>query len=498
MQSKGRNLYDFTFSAPKSVSILAEIVGDRRLIEAHCKAVELALSETESYAQARIRRAMANSDRFTRNLVVAVYQHDTSRQLDPQLHTHAVAANLTYDQDEGRWKALQARGVYERCEYLTEVYRNALALQVRELGYEIEDQRDSEGNDRGFQLQGVPERLIDLYSRRAREIEEAIKEFRQKSGREPSKNEIAVLTRESRDDKLVEISGREVHARQRSRLTSEQLSSLEELRNRAVARAKALEAERAGPALAYAEEHTFERVTVERDYKLLAVALRYGRGRIVLEDLKDVLACQERDGYALRNRMEITTQASLDRERAMVRAVNTGIGRYEPLGSPEFVASDRLSSEQKRAVDVVLGSCDLAVNICGAAGVGKTAMLQELHRGLLESRRTVVAVAPTMSAVDELQKVGFTNASTIDRMLLDQAKVYRAQQGVDCGRGRDGFRPTDVGTAGACAKEGASAGVQRGYTPDPQCGGLRRASHSGARVEAGEHRADNRTATNHG
>ncbi len=56
-----------------------------------------------------------------------MYRHDTSRELDPQLHTHAVAANLTYDGVEGRWKALQASGLYERRAYLTEVYRNALA-----------------------------------------------------------------------------------------------------------------------------------------------------------------------------------------------------------------------------------------------------------------------------------------------------------------------------------------------------------------------------------
>jgi conjugative relaxase-like TrwC/TraI family protein len=45
---------------------------------------------------------------------LAVYHHDTSRELDPQLHSHAVAANLTYDGTEGLWKAFQASGIYER------------------------------------------------------------------------------------------------------------------------------------------------------------------------------------------------------------------------------------------------------------------------------------------------------------------------------------------------------------------------------------------------
>jgi hypothetical protein len=65
----------------------------------------------------------ANDNRCTSNPALAVYHHDTSRELDPQLHTHAVAANLTYDGTEGRWKALQASEIYERRAYPTDVYR---------------------------------------------------------------------------------------------------------------------------------------------------------------------------------------------------------------------------------------------------------------------------------------------------------------------------------------------------------------------------------------
>jgi len=132
--AQGRSLYDFTISAPKSVSILAIIGGDDRLIEAHRKAVSETLREAETYAASRVRQAGANEDRPTGNLALAVYHHDTSRELDPQLHTHAVAANLTYDGTEGRWKALQASEIYERRAYLSEVYRNALGREVRALG----------------------------------------------------------------------------------------------------------------------------------------------------------------------------------------------------------------------------------------------------------------------------------------------------------------------------------------------------------------------------
>jgi len=106
-QSKARSLYDMTFSAPKSVSVMAIVGGDERLVAAHETAVREALEQAEKYSATRVRLAGLNENRTTGNWIVASYTHDTSRQLDPQLHTHAVAANLTYDGTEGRWKALQ-------------------------------------------------------------------------------------------------------------------------------------------------------------------------------------------------------------------------------------------------------------------------------------------------------------------------------------------------------------------------------------------------------
>ena len=163
-QSKARSLYDLTFSAPKSVSIQALVGGDGHLIAAHDKAVREALAEAESYAATRVRLNGANENRTTGNWIAASYRHDTSRELDPQLHTHAVAANLTYDSAEGRWKALQASGLYERRAYLTEVYRNALAGEVRSLGYEIEPRRDSRGRDTVFA--GVDPACLSVYTKR--------------------------------------------------------------------------------------------------------------------------------------------------------------------------------------------------------------------------------------------------------------------------------------------------------------------------------------------
>jgi conjugative relaxase-like TrwC/TraI family protein len=412
--AQARHLYDFTISAPKSLSIMAILGGDERLMAAHETAVAEAVEELEMHAATRVRQEGANGDRITGNLALAIYHHDTSRELDPQIHTHAVAANLTYDGTEGRWKALQASGIYERRAYLTEVYRNCLAREVRELGYEIENRRDG-----GFEIQGVSAALLRKYSQRSRQRDEAIQQFVERNGRQPTDREIAVLVRETRAEKLVEISTQEVRARQRARLSPEEAAELVRLRNGChMSSASGASAEQS---LHYAEAHIFERVSVAREHEVLTEALRHGRGQVNRAELEGLLALQESSGAILRDGGEIATTESLQREREMIAWVNQGIGKCEPLGdNQQFVASDRLRPEQKNAVEFILGSRDQAVNMRGAAGTGKTATLQELRRGLTEAGREVVAIAPTMSAVEELQKVGFAQAMTAERLLHDE------------------------------------------------------------------------------
>jgi ATP-dependent exoDNAse (exonuclease V) alpha subunit len=100
---------------------------------------------------------------------------------------------LTFDGVEGRWKALQASGLYERRAYLTEIYRNALAREVCGLGYEIETRRDSKGRDHGFEIRGVSDQLLEKYSVRSAQRDAAIERFTAEHGRKPTNNEVAVL-----------------------------------------------------------------------------------------------------------------------------------------------------------------------------------------------------------------------------------------------------------------------------------------------------------------
>jgi conjugative relaxase-like TrwC/TraI family protein len=97
---------DLTFSAPKSVSLQALVGGDARIIEAHDRAVARAVEVAEERAQARKKVAGQSHVEDTKNLVVAKFRHETSREQDPQLHTHALVLNLTRRSD-GEWRALR-------------------------------------------------------------------------------------------------------------------------------------------------------------------------------------------------------------------------------------------------------------------------------------------------------------------------------------------------------------------------------------------------------
>ena len=141
------------------------------------------------------------------------------------------------------------------------------------------------------------------------------------------------------------------------------------------------------------------------------------------------MAAQELGGQFLRDGSEVATLESLNRERELIACVNRGIGEVRSIGRrPGVIASDRLRPEQKQALEFVLKSRDRAVPISGAAGTGKTATLRELRRGLIEAGRKVVALAPTMSAVAELEAVGFNEAITIERILRGSTAPGAARQ----------------------------------------------------------------------
>ena len=172
--------FDITFSAPKTVSLLALLVGDKRFLEIHDRAVVMTVNEIERFcAQARtVGEDGKTVFENTENLVAALFPHDTSRSLDPQLHTHVVIANMTKRLD-GQWRALASnraksgevvQGFYERIYdyqlYFSSIYRSEIAKELKGLGVELRPA----GEHGQFEIKGIPKDLIEFFSKRRAEV----------------------------------------------------------------------------------------------------------------------------------------------------------------------------------------------------------------------------------------------------------------------------------------------------------------------------------------
>lgn len=194
--------FDFQCSAQKSVSVMAVTLGDTRLLEAHDAAAKLAFAELEKFAARQASTALTRINIPTGNVVAASFRHTASRALDPQVHTHFVTANATWDERVRDWRALTEFEMVSAIRYAGKVYQNEMARSCRALGYEITESRDNRGTVTGFEIRGVPAEVCRRFSKRRAQIELGIAKFIESHGREPASGEIHAIAVSSRDRKL--------------------------------------------------------------------------------------------------------------------------------------------------------------------------------------------------------------------------------------------------------------------------------------------------------
>ncbi|HCR0084143.1 TPA: conjugative transfer relaxase/helicase TraI [Klebsiella aerogenes] len=171
--NKHRPGYDLTFSAPKSVSMLAMLGGDKRLIDAHNRAVTVALNQVESLAGTRVQKDGVSETVLTGNLIIARFNHDTSRAQEPQIHTHSVVINATQNGDKWQTLASDTVGKTGFSENLLanrialgKIYQSTLRADVEAMGYKTVDA----GKHGMWEMKDVP---VDSFSTRSQELREA-------------------------------------------------------------------------------------------------------------------------------------------------------------------------------------------------------------------------------------------------------------------------------------------------------------------------------------
>src|SRR5579883_2862910 len=415
--------YDFTFSVPKSVSLLYAMTEDKAVLDAFRDAVQETMRDIEAEMKVRVRKKGRNEERVTGNLAYAEFVHFTSRPVDgvpdPQLHAHCFVFNTTWDEQEQAWKAGQFRDLKRDAPYWQAAFRARLANHLQDLGLAIERKRDD------FEIAGVPASAIRRFSRRTDKIEE---EARKRGIDDPEeKARLGGLTREKKDKSL---TWKELQAEWNNRLTPEERQAIAAVHTR---RGASVPRERRDTAAVdFALEHSFVREAVVPERKLLTEALKRGIGSVTVEGVQSELAKRPLLRLEHQGQQVATTEKALAAEERLIAFARDGRGCYRPLGDPErSFTREWLNEGQKAAVRHVLGSRDAVTIIRGVYGTGKTTLEQEIAEAVAETGRPVVAVAPTAAASDVLrEEAGIATADTVARFLTDKRMQEAARFGI--------------------------------------------------------------------
>jgi conjugative relaxase-like TrwC/TraI family protein len=422
-----RIFYDFTFSPPKSVSVAALVGADERILEAHAHAVRSALKEFEAFATTRVRIGKANCDRSTSNFVAAMFTHDTSRALDPHLHTHCIIFNATFDAVENRWKALQNYELLRARKFAENVYYHELARRLRGFGYEI---RNLVRGD--FQIEGISEAVCERFSKRDSEIDKALAKLLAEKPELVGANFKALraqLAVETRAKKHKDLSQAELR-----KLWNSQLSEAE----RAALRQPPGHSEKAAgdrmsvsEAVQWSEDHLFDRNSVALECQLWQQALERGRGEnFSVAELKEFT--HQRPYIRNSERpAEVTLREVLLREVEIVQTVKDGAGNCRPLVECSYTTNPKLDEEQRLALDALLRSTNAVSLFRGGAGTGKSFVLRELVERVRQSGRRVVVLAPQRQQVVAMEQAEFPSPTTVTSFLLKHELVEGAVVVVD-------------------------------------------------------------------
>ena len=432
---------DVTMSAPKSVSLMALIGGDARIVAAHDRAVKTTLGWIEKNAiltrmQDGSTGAMVHAG--DQKTAVATFRHDTSRNLDPQLHTHCAIANMVQGGDR-RWRTMVNDGLYRQQKAISAIYRAELAEGLARLGYEIERTHV----DGRFEIAGVTRETIEAFSTRRAEIEAAMKArgFDDPADHRRIADRTALMTRALKRD-VDKGALRRVWEKQADGLGFSPRTVIEAAREREpetstwgpASRDSILAGEEyyATDAVRWAVEHLSERQAVFSHADLLASALSWEPGSATVAEAEAAIDVLERDGklhgaIGADHGRHWATEAAVAREWETVGLMRSGKDAGDRI-MRRWVATaklhrGRLNEGQKEAVKLVLSSRDRVVGVQGYAGTGKTAMLERFRSLAERSGYRVKGLAPSASAARTLGESSGIRSETLQRYLARHAGI---------------------------------------------------------------------------
>jgi conjugative relaxase-like TrwC/TraI family protein len=442
---KERAGIDCTFSAPKSVSIGALVNGDSRLELAHREAVNTAMKVLEErYASTRVRTNGERQVVYTGNLIIGQFHHDSSREKDPQLHTHCVILNAT--QYNGKWYSLRNDEILSQQKLLGQIYQNELAVRVRKLGYEISQRENGQ-----FEIKGYTEEQLKAFSKRRGQIlaaagenatnkerELATLQTRKPKGEEVSRSQLKeywdaqanvlnlkppVLQKPGKGERGTAAPGERKIVNGDKSHSYESPSPLTLTPSPNKARSKVDEA--VDEAISHCSERqvNFKREDLEKFIFSEIGNYSWNEIQQSIAKNKNLLKAKEN---------EYTTLAALNRELDSIRLVKGGKESQRAIATPETVESyleeKELTDGQRQAISTALTTTDQFIAWQGKAGAGKTYALSEYHH-LAQSRGyTIKGYAPSAAAAKVLKEELGVESTTVARLLVSSTPDDEKQQ----------------------------------------------------------------------
>ncbi|MFZ6765092.1 MobF family relaxase [Pseudoroseomonas sp. WGS1072] len=436
--------WDLTFSAPKSVSILAEVARDQRVIAAHDRAVRATMTMVEArFATTRVRDEKGEIQHVrTGALAAASFRHDTSRSQEPQLHTHVVVMNATITPD-GKARSLEPQPIYAAQKDIGAYYRAHLAAELGRLGYEVEwGQKDRTT----FEVRGVPKELMQVYSTRSAEIEAAL----------AAKG----LTRETATPREAEYAAKDTRRRKETidrprllehwqgtaaehgvrldRLVAQAGQRAPEPSRREIAeRQAALQSVQLAIAVLADRDAVFSRDRLRREAQGLAT------GAATPAQVEAAIRRSAEQGLLLpRTAIEVdlttrrdaqvpgwTTPQAIETERVLLQSARDGQGILRPILSAQdsaaYVARAEAvaqragfswTADQSAAARGILASQDRVTAVQGFAGTAKTTTVLATYAEAAKARGyEVIAMAPTANAANVLGEALGIEGRTVHR-----------------------------------------------------------------------------------
>ncbi|GLK47011.1 MULTISPECIES: MobF family relaxase [Novosphingobium] len=415
--------WDFAVNAPKSVSIMALVMGDERILAAHEHAVGVALSYLEEHAGLRRRENGEINHHTTGRLLFARFTEHASRELDPHLHTHVVVMNMTNARAGEEMSSLETRAMYAEQMVAGQVYRNELAHELRRSGFAIEfDPR------RGlFEITGVPGELISDMSQRAEQIDAHAAEHGLTG--QAARRRSFYQTRRAKAKTSLEGLREQWDAR-----ASKHQPTLKAVLDRSLEVEASQEKSLSLPgdarrAMLFGIRQAETQEAVNNLGRMLRFGLASHVGEVRLSDIRPliaeheakakILATKEPTGDRLQTRGR-TTRKTARMEMALVWHMALATDDARPLATSDrllrVLEVAGLRPPQEQALVDIARSRDRVAGIHGVAGAGKSTLIRALAQAAAPEHQ-LIALAPTSSAAANLGATASIPSRTVASLL---------------------------------------------------------------------------------